>query len=66
MEMQEREMREGKEDIGNALRNNRISRIGKRILEAAGIVMRAVLFVVIVLAIELCVAGLCYVACGRW
>ena len=63
--MQEREMREGKRDARNALRNSRISRIGKRILEATEIVGRAVLFVLIVLAIELCVVGLCYVACGR-
>ena len=45
--MQEREMREGKRVARNALRNNRISRIGKRILEATEIVGRAVLFVVI-------------------
>ena len=67
MEMQ------GKKDARKRMREMRgtavfrnISRIGKRILEAARIVMRAVLFVVIVLAIELCIAGLCYVACGRW
>ena len=67
MEMQGREMREGKEDaFRNAFRNSRISRIGGGILEAIEIVLRAVLFVVIVLAIELCVMGLCYVACGRW
>ena len=53
--------------VGDAMnsRLQEISRIGGGILEATEIVMRAVLFVVIVLAIELCVAGLCYVACGR-
>jgi len=43
----------------------KISRIGGRILEAAKIVMRAVLFVVIVLAIELAVWGVMYSICGR-
>jgi len=44
----------------------RIKQTAEAILEGAEIVMRAVLFVVIVLAIELCIVGLCYVACGRW
>ncbi|RKX40036.1 MAG: hypothetical protein DRP23_03975 [Thermotogae bacterium] len=44
----------------------RIKQTAEVILEGAEIVMRAVLFVVIMLAIELCVMGLCYVACGRW
>jgi len=65
--MHGKKMREGKEDaFRNAFRNSRMSRIGKKILEGTEMFMRAVLFVVIVLAIELCVMGLCYVACGRW
>jgi len=44
----------------------RIKQTAEAILNGAEIVGRAVLFVVIVLAIELCVVGLCYVACGRW
>jgi len=43
----------------------KIKHIIEKLWEVAEIVGRAVLFVVIVLAIELCVAGLCYVACGR-
>ena len=43
----------------------RIKQTAEAILNGAEVVGRAVLFVVIVLAIELCVAGLCYVACGR-
>jgi len=64
MEMREKKMREERDAMNSRLQE--ISGIGGRILEATEIVMRAVLFVVIVLAIELCVAGLCYVACGRW
>ena len=56
----------GGRDARDAFRNSRIRHIGGRILEATEIVMRAVLFVVAILAIELCVVGLCYVACGRW
>ena len=44
----------------------RIKQTAEAILNGAEIVGRAVLFVVIVLAIELCIVGLCYVACGRW
>ena len=44
----------------------RIKQTAEAILNGAEIVGRAVLFVVIALVIELCVAGLCYVACGRW
>ena len=44
----------------------RIKQTAEAILNGAEIVGRAVLFVVIVLAIELCVLGLCYIACGRW
>jgi len=44
----------------------KIKHIIEKTLEAAEIVGRAVLFVLIALAIELCVVGLCYVACGRW
>jgi len=44
----------------------RIKQTAAAILNGAEIVGRAVLFVVIVLAIELCVVGLCYVACGKW
>ena len=44
----------------------RIKQTAEAILESAEIIMRAVLFVIIVLAIELCIVGLCYVACGRW
>lgn len=44
----------------------RIKQTAEAILNGAEVVRRAVLFVVIVLAIELCVVGLCYVACGRW
>ena len=44
----------------------RIKQTAEAILKGAEIVGRAVLFVIIVLAIELCVVGLCYVACGRW
>jgi len=44
----------------------RIKQTAEAILNGAEVVGRAVLFVVIVLAIELCVVGLCYVACGRW
>ena len=55
----------GEKDAMNS-RLREISRIGGRILEATKIVMRAVLFVVIVLAIELCIVELCYIACGRW
>jgi len=63
MEMGEKKKR------GEDARNSRLqkfSRLFRKILEATVIVGRAVLFVVIVLAIELCVAGLCYMACGRW
>ena len=42
----------------------RIKQTAESILNGAEIVGRAMLFVVIVLAIELCVAGLCYVAWG--
>jgi len=55
----------GERDAMNS-RLQEISRIGKRILEATEIVMRAVLFVVIVLAIELACVGIVYLACGRW
>ena len=65
MEMRGKDAKGKMRDARDAFMNNHISRIGKRILEAAGIVMRAALFVVIVLAIELCIVGLCYVACGR-
>ena len=55
-------------DARDAFRNRhpKISRIGGRILEATEIVLRAVLFVVIVLAIELAVWGIVSLACGRW
>jgi len=43
----------------------RIKKTAEAILNGAEIVGRAALFVLIVLAIELCVVGLCYVACGR-
>jgi len=55
----------GERDVMNS-RLQEISRIGKRILEATEIVMRAVLFVVIVLAIELACVGIVYLACERW
>ena len=64
MKMRKKKMR-GERDVMNS-RLQEISRIGGEILEATEIVMRAVLFVVIVLAIELCIVGLCYVACRRW
>jgi len=64
MEMRRKKMR-GERDAMNS-RLQEISRIGKRILEATEIVMRAVLFVVIVLAIELACVGIVYLACGRW
>ena len=54
------------ENARDAFMDSRINRIGKRILESAEIVMRAVLFVVIVLAIELAVWGMVSLACGRW
>jgi len=67
MEMQ------GKKDARERMREKRgtavsrkISHIGKKILKGAEVFMRAVLFVAIVLAIELCIVGLCYVACERW
>jgi len=44
----------------------RIKQTVEAILNGVEVVGRAVLFVVIVLAIELCVVGLCYVACGKW
>jgi len=67
MEMQGRRVRGRVEDaFKDAYENSRISRIGGRILEATEIVMRVVLFVIIALAIELCVVGLCYMACGWW
>ena len=55
-------------DARDAFMNSRlqeISRIGGRILEATEIVMRAVLFVVAILAIELAVWGVMYSICGR-
>ena len=55
----------GERDAMNS-RLQKISRIGERILEATEIAMRAVFFVVAILAIELAVWGICYVACGRW
>jgi len=55
-------------DARDAFRNRhpKISRLFGKILETTGIVMRAVFFVVAILAIELCIVGLCYVASGRW
>jgi len=55
-------------DARDAFRNGhpKISRIGGRILEATEIVLRAVLFVVMVLAIELACVGIVYLACRRW
>jgi len=44
----------------------RTKQTAEAILNGAEVVGRAVLFVIIVLAIELCAVGLCYVACGRW
>jgi len=44
----------------------RIKQTAKAILNGAEIVGRAVLFVVAILAIELCIVGCVYVACGRW
>jgi len=43
----------------------KIKQIIEKILDVAEMVGRAVLFVVIVLALELAVWGLCYIACGR-
>ena len=43
----------------------RIKKTAEAILNGAEMVGRAALFVVIVLAIELAVWGICYVACGR-
>ena len=44
----------------------KIKQTAEAILNGAEIVGRAVLFVAAILAIELCIVGLCYVACGRW
>ena len=44
----------------------RIKQTAEAILNGAEIVGRAVLFVVIVLAIELAVWGIVSLACGRW
>jgi len=44
----------------------KIKHIIEKTLEVAEIVGRAVLFVVIVLAIELAVWGIVSLACGRW
>ena len=57
---------QGEREAKDAFRNSRIRHIGGKILETTEIVMRAVLFVVAILAVELCIVGLCYVACGRW
>ena len=67
MEMQgKRDARERMREMRRTAVSKKISRIGKRILEATEIVMRAVLFVVIVLAIELAVWGVMYSICRRW
>ena len=68
MEMQGKDVKGKMRNAKDTFRNShqKISYLFGKILEAAAIVVRAVLFVVIVLAIELCIAGLCYVACGRW
>jgi len=44
----------------------KIKHIIEKTLEVAEIVGRAVLFVVIVLALELACVGLVYIMCGRW
>jgi len=64
MEMREKRMWRERDAMNSRLQ--KISRIGGRILEAAEIVMRAVLFVVIVLALELACVGLVYIMCERW
>ena len=64
MEMREKKMQRERDAMNSRLQE--ISRIGERILEATEIVMRAVLFVVIVLAIELAVWGVMYSICERW
>jgi len=66
MKMRGKDVKGKMRDAKDAFMNSHISRIGGRILEAAEIVMRAVLFVVIVLAIELAVWGIVSLACGRW
>jgi len=57
-------IRNGKDAFRN--RHPKISHLFGKILEATKIVMRTVLFVVAILAVELCIVGLCYVAYGRW
>jgi len=56
---------EGRREIKEAWKP-RIKKTAEAILNGAEIVGRAVLFVVIVLAIELAVWGIVSLACGRW
>jgi len=66
MEMQgKKDARERMREMRGTALSRKISHIGKKILEGTEIIMRAVLFVVIVLAIELAVWGIVSLACGR-
>jgi len=65
MEMQEKEDMKGKIRDAMNSRLQKISPIGRRILEATEIVMRAVIFILTILAVELACIGLLYVICGR-
>jgi len=51
----------------DAVRNSRfLQRLNEEIKEKARMTAIAMIFVGTILAIELCVAGLCYIVCGRW
>ena len=66
--MKMREKKDVRErDERDAFRNSRfLQRLNEEIKEKARMTAIAMIFIGTILAIELCVVGLCYVACGRW
>ena len=53
-------------EVRDAFRNNSfLQRLNEEIKEKARMTAIAVIFIGTILAIELCIVGLCYVACGR-
>jgi len=65
MEMHRKMRRE--RNARDAFGNSRfLQRLSEEIKEKAKMTAVAVIFIGTILAIELCVVGLCYVACGRW